>query len=126
MADAAWWLGKLDECIAARERAYACFEAEGDAPGGARSAIGLYDHYCFKGRRAAANGWLQRAKRLLEGKPESQEHGLLLEREAEVANASGALELALEKAGRAVEVGRRLGNADLEAEALQCKGRLLI
>jgi DNA-binding CsgD family transcriptional regulator/tetratricopeptide (TPR) repeat protein len=125
-ADAAWWLGKLDECITARERAYAHFEAEGDTRGGARSAILLYDYYCFKGRRAVANGWLQRAKRLLDGQPEAPEHGTLFEREAEVANGSGALELALEKAGRALEVGRRLRNADVEADALQCKGRLLI
>jgi DNA-binding NarL/FixJ family response regulator len=126
LADAAWWLGKLDQCIAARERAYARFEAEGDARHAARSAILLYDYYCFKGRRAVANGWLQRAKRLLEDQPESPEHGVLLEREAEVANGSGALELALEKAGRAVDVGRRLRDADVEADALQCKGRLLI
>ncbi len=117
---------KLDQCIAARERAYARFEAEGDARHAARSAILLYDYYCFKGRRAVANGWLQRAKRLLEDQPESPEHGVLLEREAEVANGSGALELALEKAGRAVDVGRRLRDADVEADALQCKGRLLI
>jgi tetratricopeptide (TPR) repeat protein len=126
LADAAWWLGKLDECIAAREGAYARFEAEGDARRAARSAILLYDYYCFKGRRAVANGWLQRAKRLLEDVRESPEHGVLLEREAEVANGSGALELALAKAGSAIEVGRRLGDADVEADALQCKGRLLI
>jgi hypothetical protein len=39
LADAAWWLGKMDECIAARERAYARFEADGDARGAARPAI---------------------------------------------------------------------------------------
>lgn len=126
LADAAWWLGKLDDCIAARERAYARVEAEGDARRAARSAILLYDYYCFKGRRAVANGWLQRAKRLLAHQPQSPEHGVLLEREAEVANGSGALELALEKAGSAIEVGRRLGDADVEADALQCKARLLI
>ena len=126
LADAAWWLGKPHECIAARERAYAQYDAEGDARGAARSAILLYDYYCFQNRRAVANGWLQRAKRRMEDQPESPEHGVLLEREAEVANGSGALELAIEKATRAIEIGRRLRNADVEADALQCKGRLLI
>jgi ATP/maltotriose-dependent transcriptional regulator MalT len=126
LADAAWSVGNLDECTAARELAYNRFEADGNARGSARSAVTLYDYYCFKGRRAIANGWLQRAKRSLEGQSDAPEHALLLEREAEVANGSGALELALEKAGRALEIGRRLRNADIEAEALQCKARILI
>jgi len=126
LADAAWSVGELDECIAARDIAYKQFEADGDARGTARSAIALYDYFCFKGRRAVANGWLQRAKRSLDGQPDAPEHGLLLEREAEVAHGSGALELALEKAGRALDIGRRLRNADIEAEALQCRARVLI
>ena len=126
LADAAWSVGNLDECTTLRELAYKQFEADGDARSSARSAVTLYDYYCFKGRRAVANGWLQRAKRSLEGQSDAPELALLLEREAEVANGSGALELALEKAGRALEIGRSLRNADIEAEALQCKARILI
>jgi DNA-binding CsgD family transcriptional regulator/Tfp pilus assembly protein PilF len=126
VADEAWVVGNLDECIAVRELAYAQFDADGDARGTARSAVALYDYYCFKGRHAVANGWLQRAKRSLEGQSDTPEHAMLLEREAEVANGSGALELALEKAGQALAIGRRLRNADIEAEALQCRARILI
>ena len=126
LADAAWWLSKLDECIAARERAYSRFDAEGDVHGAARTAIHLYSDHTFKGRSAVAGGWLQRARRLLDGLPESVEHGMLLVYEAEVANNAGDLELALEKAERAVEIGRRLHDLDLEADGLQCSGRLLI
>jgi len=126
LADAAWWLSKLDECIAARERAYSRFDADGDARGAARMAIHLYSNQTFKGRSAVAGGWLQRARRLLDGLPESIEHGTLLIHEAEVANSVGDLELALEKAERAVEIGRRLQDLDLEADGLQCSGRLLI
>ena len=125
-ADDAWIAGNLDACIAARELAYAEFDVEGDVRGSARSAVLLYDYYCFKGRHAVANGWLQRAKRSLDGQPDVPEHAVLLEREAEVANGSGALELALDKAGQALEIGRRLHNADIEAEALQCRARILI
>jgi ATP/maltotriose-dependent transcriptional regulator MalT len=126
LADAAWWLSKLDECIATRERAYSRFDAEGDARGAARTAIHLYSDHTFKGRSAVAGGWLQRARRLLDGLPECVEQGLLLINEAEVANSAGELELALEKAERAVEIGRRLHDRDLEADGLQCSGRLLI
>ena len=73
-----------------------------------------------------ANAWLQRAKRILEEQSDTPEHTVLLEREAEVANGSGALELALEKAGHTLEIGRRLRHPDIEAEALQCKARVLI
>jgi DNA-binding CsgD family transcriptional regulator len=126
LADAAWWLSKLDECIAARERAYSRFDAEGDVRGAARTAIHLYSDHTFKGRSAVAGGWLQRARRLLDGLPECVEHGMLLVHEAEVANSVGDLELALDKAERAVEIGRRLHDLDLEADGLQCSGRLLI
>jgi DNA-binding CsgD family transcriptional regulator len=126
LADAAWWLSKLDECIAVRERAYSRFEAEGDGRGAARMAIHLYSNQTFKGRSAVAGGWLQRARRLLDGLPESVEHGTLLIHEAEVANSVGDLELALEKAERAAGIGRRLQDLDLEADGLQCSGRLLI
>lgn len=126
LADEAWVVGNLDECITVRELAYAQFDADGDARGSARSALALYDFYCFKGRHAVANGWLQRAKRSLDGQADVPEHAVLLEREAEVANGSGALELALEKAGKALEIGRRLRDVDIEAEALQCRARILI
>jgi DNA-binding CsgD family transcriptional regulator len=126
VADEEWTIGNLDACITARELAYAEFDASGDARGSARSALALYDSYAFKGRHAVANGWLQRAKRSLEGQPDVPERAVLLEREAEVANGSGALELALEKAGKALEIGRRLRNADIEAEALQCRARIVI
>src|SRR5260370_42400060 len=90
LADAAWSVGNLDECTAARELAYNRFEAEGDARGSARSAVTLYDYYCFKGRRAVANAWLQRATRSVAGQSDAPEDALPLEREAETANGSGA------------------------------------
>src|SRR5882757_1968990 len=77
-ADAAWSVGNLDECTTLRELAYKQFEADGDARSSARSAITLYDYYCFKGRRAVANGWLQRAKRGLEGHSDAPELALQL------------------------------------------------
>ena len=55
LAEAAWWLGKLDECIAARELAYEAYEAAGDSPRAVRVAARLFDDHCFKGRPAIAH-----------------------------------------------------------------------
>ena len=65
LAEAAWWLGKLDECIAARELAYEAYEAAGDAPRAVRVAARLFDDHCFKGRPAIAHAWVQRAAKTL-------------------------------------------------------------
>ncbi len=126
LADAAWWLGRLDECIEAREGAYSRYEELGDRRRAGQCAVWLYEHYCFKARPAIAGGWLRRARRALEGEPESEEYGALRLREAEMAHGSGNLELSATAAREVVELGRRLRSPDLEAEALQTLGRVLI
>ena len=86
----------------------------------------LYEHYCFKARPAIAGGWLRRARRALENDPESVEYGALRLREAETAHGSGDLEASAAAAREVVDLGRRLRSPDLEAEALQTLGRVLI
>lgn len=125
-AEAAWWTSHLDECIAARERLYRRCEAEGTPTAAAATAILLYDHYCFKGHRAVAGAWLARARRILAGVPESVEHGALWIREAESAHSDENIDGAMEHARRALALARERGDADLEAESLQCLGRLHI
>jgi hypothetical protein len=51
-----------------RERAYRLFRQRGDASSAARVAAWLAtDSLDFRGEPAVANGWLERARRLLEG-----------------------------------------------------------
>lgn len=126
LADAAWWLGRLDECIEAREGAYARYDELGDRQRAGQSAVWLYEHYCFKARPAIAGGWLRRARHALEDDPESAEYGALRLREAEMAHGSGNLESGANAAREVVDLGRRLRLPDLEAEALQTLGRVLI
>ena len=126
LAEAAWWLGRLDECIELRERAFAHREAEGPTRRAARIATFLYYDHCWQGRRAVAGGWLARARRLLEAEPPCPEWGFLLVLEAEGAHSEGALSSAVEKADEAIALGRKFADRDLEADALQCLGRLLI
>ena len=126
LADAAWWLGRLDDCIDARERAYQLFLDLGRDERAGRCALWLFEHYGMKTRPATANAWLQRARRVLHDHPDTVEHGALLQREAETAHGAGRLDDAAEYATAAVALGRRLGSRDLEAEALQTLGRVLI
>lgn len=126
LADAAWWLGRLDECTRAREEAYRRFDDLGDTRRAGQCAVWLYEHHAFNARGVIAGGWLRRARRVLEGDEECVAHGALLLREAEVAHGSGDLAQALANANAVVALARRLRSFDLEAEALQTAGRVLI
>ena len=126
LADAAWWLGRLDDCIDARERAYVLYDELGDDRRAGQCAVWLYEHHCFRASPSIAGGWLRRARRALDADEDCAEFGALLLREAEIAHGSGDLEVAAALAERGVGLGRRLRSADLEAEALQTLGRVLI
>lgn len=126
LAEAQWWLGRLDACIESREQAYARFGELGHPRRSGQCAVWLWEHYSFKGRPAIAGSWLRRARRALESDPESSEYGALLLREAETAHGAGDLERSAATARAVLELGRRLRSPDLEAEALQALGRVLI
>jgi ATP/maltotriose-dependent transcriptional regulator MalT len=125
-AEAAWWLGRLDACIEAREHAFRLFDELGDGRRAGRCAVALWEHHLMRGHPAIATAWLRRARRALDGHPDSVEHGALLLRDAESAHGSGDLDDALTIAARVVVLARALRSADLEAEALQTVGRILI
>lgn len=75
---ATWWLDDAATTFTARERAYQLYRQQGDYQSAARAAIYLAnDYYSFRGEYAIANGWLQRAHRLLEGPDLTPEHGLV-------------------------------------------------
>lgn len=126
LAEAAWWLGHLDECIEAREHAYRCFDALGDARRAGQCAVWLSEHHAFQGHGAIAGAWLRRARRALADDPDCVEHGALVLREVENLHGTGRLDDALGRARQVVDLGRRLRSADLEAQALQTVGRILI
>ncbi len=126
LADAAWWVSRIDECITARERAYARFEAVGERRHAACQALLLYDHHIWKARPAVAGGWLRRARRVLGPDMACSEYGGLLVREAEATHSEGGIDQAIDIAERGLELGRRLQDPNLEADALQAIGRLLV
>ena len=126
LADAAWWLGRLDECTSAREAAYRLYDDLGEARRAGQCAVWLYEHHAFCARGAMAGAWLRRARRAVGDDPECVEHGALRLRELEALHGAGRLEEAEEIGRWVIELGRRLRSADLEAEGLQALGRVLI
>ena len=65
---AAWWLDLADVVFDVRERAYRLYQDRKDAVSAARVAVWMgWDYWAFRGEDAVANGWLQRARRLLDG-----------------------------------------------------------
>src|SRR5260370_24015801 len=77
LAEAAFWMGHLEECIEARERAYAGLVEEGDVRAAALVALHLAFHHAGREALAVAAGWLESATTLLADLPEGVEQGWL-------------------------------------------------
>lgn len=122
LGQAAWWCGTLDDCISARERAYAAHLDAGNPRRAAFVALLLVRDHNNRVAPAVAQGWFRRAERLLADQPESAEHGHLEYMRARDAHSRGALEEAVERAARAVEMGAKYGDADLQGLALVGQG----
>jgi DNA-binding CsgD family transcriptional regulator len=126
LADAAWWLSRSDESIAARQRAYAGYVAAGDDPAAAWCAGRLCIEHFIRGEAALAAGWLMRGQRLLHDRPECVQHGYLALAESALARGRGQADEAARRAERATEVGLRFGDPDLVAMGVHLQGLVLI
>jgi class 3 adenylate cyclase len=127
LAEAAWWTGRLEACIAARERAFAAHAAANAQRRSSSVAIELAKNYYARGSPAIASGWLGRAERLLANEPECVEHGYLARLHTVLAfEGQGDFIAALEHADRALAIGTRFADRDLQALALHDRGRVLI
>jgi ATP/maltotriose-dependent transcriptional regulator MalT len=128
LAAAAWWLDDETLTMSTRERSYRLYRDRGDVRGAARVAIALaWDSILWGGRVAVATGWLERARRLLEGIETSPEHGWLAVREAEIAlRVDRDVVSARAHAARAAKVGESLGAEDLQVVAHALEGLALV
>ena len=113
---AAWWLDSADVVFDTRERAYRGYRERGDSVSAARMAVWLaWDTAAFRGEQAVASGWLQRARRLLDGLPDAPEHAFLAARAGIWALLDdGDPHQALRLASEAVRVGQAIGAVDYE------------
>ena len=112
---ALWWLGQPRDGIDRRREAYALYNRRGERLAAANLATYLAAEHRIAGDAAAANGWLARAERLLEGAPACPEQGWL---EVERAKRSSGRPEQEVHARAAVALAREMGDWDLEAAAL--------
>jgi len=125
---AAWWLNDIAETFRNRELAYRLYSERGDRRGAARVAICLSgDHFSRRGEYAVANGWAQRAGRLLDGLEPVPEHAMLGAWEAHMAlwarqDTADARRLGAE----AMVLARSLGEIDLEMLAQALLGYVMV
>jgi DNA-binding NarL/FixJ family response regulator len=125
LAEAAHWLGRPDEAIAAHEQAYKLHVAEGDDGKAAVSAFMLAIYLRLKGEGAQADAWLARSLRLLSAAEEGPEHGYPLY--LETARLLGSdLDAACVLAQRMQDLGHRFGDDTLVALGRFFEGRARI
>ncbi|HEX2084120.1 MAG TPA: LuxR C-terminal-related transcriptional regulator [Solirubrobacteraceae bacterium] len=115
LGEALWTLGDRAAGIERRREAYAAYRRAGDDRRAAWLATYLAGESRIDGRLAEGNGWLARARRLLEGLEPGPEHGWIAIEEAKRAADPAA---AAEHAERALEIARASGDADVEISAL--------
>ena len=128
LALAAWWLDLAEVVFDARERAYRAYRGRGDVTAAARIAVWLaWDSAAFRGEEGVAKGWLQRARRLLDGQPDSPAHAFLAARAAvftllDDGDPEAAEALAIE----AIRVGQAIGAIDYEMVGRALRGYALV
>jgi ATP/maltotriose-dependent transcriptional regulator MalT len=125
---AAWWLNDATMTFHGRERAFQLYRAQGDSRSAARVACWIaVDCIEYRGEHAVANGWLQRARRLLEDVDSSPEHGLhmlLMGHLALMGNKDTAE--ARRIGAEALLLGRSLKAVDVEMMGLALEGLAMV
>ena len=116
LAQARWWSSDISGAVEAWERAYSAYRRDGEDERAAHVALLLArEHAQGLANDALANGWLARAKGLLENAPNSIEWGWVAFVESERSMDSSS---ALAHAERALALARRARDPDLELAAL--------
>lgn len=126
LADAAFGTGRIEESFEILEQAYAGYDEDGDGVGAGRCATWLAQAHFATGRPAIGGGWMRRAEAALAGHQDKREFGDLLVLLAQGAQAMGDFEASDGAARTALQLGKRLHDADLQALALQVIGSNLL
>lgn len=128
LATAAYLLGDVVTAIEALQRAYQLHVEGGDIPRAVRAAFWVCFHLATSGEFGQAGGWVARGNRLLEDRhDERTEHAyMLLPVAFQRVAVTGDYAAGREAAARAAEIGRRFGDSDVVALALNVQGRALL
>lgn len=120
LGQALWFLGSVEEGIAAREHAFGGYVRGGRRDEAARVAVWVSHQHLISGRASAARGWLSRAERALDGVVPCEGHGWVA---VERARHAESVEECAEHARRAMAIARESDAGDLEVFALSLLGR---
>lgn len=126
LADAAWWNGRIDESLAARQKAYTGYADTGNERAAGWMAGLLCIEHFGRGEQAIGAGWLARAQRHAARFADAVETGFIALLEATVLRFSGDLRSALPLAERASEIGHRFADRNLVGMAIHAQGLILI
>jgi DNA-binding CsgD family transcriptional regulator len=120
LGQALQWLGRFDDAVTVRERAFAACQRGGLKLEACEQARWLaFLHGAVHGNEAAAMGWFGRAETLLDGLEESVQHGWLAFDRAPLVPDR---ELREHLASDALRIARGAGDVDLEFGALALLG----
>jgi ATP/maltotriose-dependent transcriptional regulator MalT len=128
LGQAAWWQGDEKATFTARERAFRLYREAGDVQRAAWVAMWIAsDHFDFRGDDAVAAAWLRRGRELLKGQEPGAALGFIVLLECDLAfQAKRDPETARAGAAEALDLARRIGDADVEVVALAMLGSTLI
>lgn len=126
IGEAAMWSGQMEEVDIYLERAYRGYLDEEQRLRAAFVATWLAHNHRNNLQSSVANGWMSRARRLLDEEEESPEHGYwALQRALDALNV-GEFDDSVRLANQAEELGRRFGDRNLEIRGIQRQGNALI
>ena len=123
LALALWFLGDVAEALALRERAFDDYVRLGRCDDAVRAAVWVSHQHMIGGRPSAARGWLARSERALEGVAACAGHGWVA---VERARQAPSVQEQIAHATRALDVGRTMGQSDLEVLAVSLLGRAIV
>ena len=126
LAQAAMWANHMEDAATYLERAYRGYVDEGNKLRAAFVAIWIAHDLRSNLQVSVANGWMSRARRLLDEEDEAPEHGYWDLQASLIALASGDPAEALRLGKHAEELGRRFGDRNLEIRGIQRQGSVLI
>lgn len=122
LGGAAWWVGRVKESLEVTELAYRLLEDAGDAEQAAMRALDLALLWFTRGDVVVTSGWLNRARRLLDGLPEGAAHGYLAYIDGALALARWDMPALEREAAALAAVARRLRDPALTSLALVLAG----
>jgi class 3 adenylate cyclase len=126
LGEAAMWAGHMEEVDATFERAYRGYLQESSYLRAAFVATWLAHNLKNDLQLSVANGWMSRARRLLDAQDEAPEHGYWALQQALFALDDGDFPEAVRLGKEAEELGRRFGDRNLEIRGIQRQGAALI